>query len=91
MSVVRIYSAPTCPYCIAAERLFDNLGVEYSEIRIDRDPALRKRLMEENEGWRTVPMIFIGDRFIGGFTEVQNLQDDDRLMPLINESCLSNS
>ena len=28
----------------------------------------------ENNGWRTVPMIFIDDKFIGGFDDTNKLQ-----------------
>ncbi len=83
MNDVTIYSTATCPFCIAAKRLFDTLGVPYSEVRLDRDPELRMRLAEENQGWRTVPMIFIGDRFIGGFSEVRGLHQNGELRPMI--------
>ncbi|MEN8164895.1 MAG: glutaredoxin domain-containing protein [Acidobacteriota bacterium] len=85
MTPVTIYTTAVCPFCIAAKRLFDNLGVEFSEVRLDRDPALRMRLAEENDGWRTVPMIFVGDRFIGGFMEARNLHKEGRLLPVIGE------
>jgi glutaredoxin 3 len=44
------------------------------------------RLAEENEGWRTVPMIFIGDRMIGGFSEAKSLQQEGKLLELVNET-----
>ena len=83
MNDVTIYSTATCPFCIAAKRLFDTLGVPCSEVRLDRDPELRMRLAEENQGWRTVPMIFIGERFIGGFSEVRGLHQNGELLLLI--------
>jgi len=83
MNGVTIYTTAVCPFCIAAKRLFDNLGIEFSEVRLDRDPALRMRLAEENDGWRTVPMIFVGDRFIGGFVEARSLHKEGKLVPMI--------
>ncbi len=82
MTGVTIYSTAVCPFCIATKRLFDNLGIEFSEVRLDRDPALRVRLAEENNGWRTVPMIFVGDRFIGGFDEARSLHKEGKLLPM---------
>ena len=83
MTGVTIYSTAVCPFCIAAKRLFDNLDIEFSEVRLDQDPALRMRLAQENDGWRTVPMIFIGDRFIGGFVEARSLHKDGKLLPML--------
>jgi glutaredoxin 3 len=31
------------------------------------------RLSEENGGWRTVPMVFIEDKFVGGFDDTKAL------------------
>ena len=83
MTGVTIYSTAVCPFCIAAKRLFDNLGIEFSEVRLDRDPDLRMRLAQENNNWRTVPMIFVGDQFIGGFVEARSLHKDGKLLPLL--------
>ncbi len=85
MTGVTIYTTATCPVCIAAKRLFDNLGIEFSEVRLDLDPDLRMRLAEENDGWRTIPMIFIGDRFIGGFVEARSLHEEGKLLPMLGE------
>lgn len=42
------------------------------EIRVDRDPAKRKEMMA-NSGQRTVPQIWIGERHVGGFTDLRAL------------------
>lgn len=85
MTGVTIYSTTVCPFCIAAKKLLSKLEIEFSEIQLDRDPELRMRLAEENGGWRTVPMIFIGDRFIGGFIEVTDLHQEGKLLPMVGE------
>jgi glutaredoxin 3 len=38
---------------------------------------------EENQGWRTVPMIFVGERFIGGFKEARSLHKEGKLLPML--------
>ena len=83
MAEVKIYTTSVCPFCIAVKSLLNTLDVTFSEIRLDRDPALRLRLAEENNGWRTVPMVFVGDQMIGGFSEVKALHKDGRLLPLL--------
>ncbi len=83
---VRIYTRPWCAYCVAAMRLFDSLGVGYEEIHLDEHPGLRERLAERTSGWRTVPMIFVGERFIGGYTDAIELHRRDELLPLVRDA-----
>ncbi len=83
MSQVSIYTTAICPYCHAARRLLSGLGVEFEEIRLDGRPEERMRLSRENGGWRTVPMIFIGDRFVGGYSELRELHRSGELSRLL--------
>lgn len=83
MTGVTIYTTSVCPFCVAVKRLLDNLGIQFSEVRLDRQPGLRIRLAEENDGWRTVTMIFVGDQMIGGFSEVKSLHKQGKLLQMI--------
>jgi len=85
MSDVKIYTSRVCPYCNSAKALFKRLGVDYQEVGLDADPDLRARLSAENGGWRTVPMIFVNGKFLGGFDDVSALHDKGQLMPLVNQ------
>jgi glutaredoxin 3 len=84
MKQVKIYTTSICPYCESAKRLFKSLGVAYEEVSLEGRNEERTKLSEANGGWRTVPMIFIGDRFIGGFDDAKRLHDRGQLLPLIN-------
>jgi len=84
MKQVKIYTTSICPYCESAKRLFKSLGVAYEEVSLEGRNEERTKLSEANGGWRTVPMIFIGDRFIGGFDDAKRLHDRGHLLPLIN-------
>ncbi|MCD4748150.1 MAG: glutaredoxin [Thermoanaerobaculales bacterium] len=79
MNDVTMYTTSVCPFCIAAKQLLKSKKIEYREIELGADPHHRQRLMEENGGWRTVPMIFINDKFIGGFTELRTLSSNGGL------------
>jgi len=70
---VRIYTRRWCGYCFAARRLFTRLGVDFEEIALDGQRELRREVSERAGNWRTVPMIFVGDQFIGGYQEAANL------------------
>ena len=80
---VVMYSTAVCPYCVRAEQLLRQRGVEAIEkIRIDVDPALRNEMMERT-GRRTVPQIYIGDTHVGGFDDLSALDRAGGLMPLL--------
>ena len=70
---VMMYSTQVCPYCIQAERLLKQRGVEHIEkVLIDRDPARRQEMMERT-GRRTVPQIYIGETHVGGYDDLSKL------------------
>jgi len=82
-SKVTMYSTAVCPYCIRAEALLRQRGVqEIHKIRIDDNPAERDRMIEIT-GRRTVPQIFIGEQHVGGFDDLSALDRAGGLAPLL--------
>lgn len=67
-----MYTTPYCPYCVSAKRLLQREGIPYEDHDVSRDYELRQRVAAE-VSWRTVPMIFVDDAFVGGFTELDAL------------------
>jgi glutaredoxin 3 len=84
MQEIRVYTTVVCAYCAAAKRLLAQRGLPYLEIDLTSDQELRMKLSRENGGYRTVPMIFIGDRFIGGFDDLNALDKKGELMAIVN-------
>jgi glutaredoxin 3 len=82
MALVRMYTTRWCGYCVRAKALLEAHGVAYEEIDLGDDPAFRATLNELTGGW-TVPQILIGDRPIGGYTELWRLERDGRLDALL--------
>jgi glutaredoxin 3 len=81
---VRMYSSAICPYCIRAEHLLRNRGVnEIEKIRVDLSPERRDEMMEKTSR-RTVPQIFIGDIHVGGCDELVALDQAGKLLPLLS-------
>jgi len=77
-----MYSSPFCGYCAAAKRLLDGKSVEYEEIDVVFDPE-RRREMVERSGRHTVPQLFIGEKHIGGYRELSDLDSRGELDPLL--------
>lgn len=80
---VLLYSTAVCPYCVRAERLLESKGVTGIEkIRVDLDPEQRVVMMQKT-GRRTVPQIYIGDTYVGGFDDLYALDQAGGLDPLL--------
>jgi glutaredoxin 3 len=77
-----MYTTAWCGYCVRAKALLDARGISYEEIDLGDDPEFRTTLNELTGGW-TVPQILIGDRPIGGYTELWRLDRDGRLDALL--------
>lgn len=68
----KIYSKDDCPWCVRANKLLDDLEIQYQELKLGRDYGrddLRK-LVPENKPL-TVPQVFVYDTRIGGYEELK--------------------
>ena len=83
---ITMYSTATCPFCVRAERLLHARGVaDIDKVRVDLDPAVRARMVELT-GRRTVPQIYIGDTWVGGYEELAALDNAGKLAPMLVEA-----
>ena len=82
---IKIYSTQFCGYCVAAERLLQNKGVEYDLVKVDEDPKMFEHMMEIT-GRRSVPQIFIGERHVGGFDDLSALNQSGELDTLLESA-----
>lgn len=70
---VLMFATAVCPYCIRAERLLRAKGVaDIEKVRVDLEPERRREMMEKT-GRRTVPQIWIGERYVGGCDDLYAL------------------
>ena len=83
MAKVEIYTGALCGYCSAAKRLLGQKGVDFTEIKVDGDPAKRQEMMTRAHGGRTVPQIFINDMHIGGCDDLYELERAGKLATLL--------
>jgi len=80
---VVMYTTPSCPYCHAARALMEEKGVAYEEINVAGNPALRQEMAARSGGRRTVPQVFIGERHIGGYDDLDALDRSGQLDALL--------
>ncbi len=62
--------------------LLNQKGVEFDELRVDTDPALRRE-METRAHATSVPQIFIGEHHVGGCDDLFALDRNGELDPLL--------
>ena len=79
---IKMYSTRFCPYCMRARSLLESKHVDYTDIRVDARPALRRQ-MTELSGRRTVPQIWIGEYHVGGYDDLALLERQGRLDELL--------
>jgi glutaredoxin 3 len=79
---ITVYSTTWCTYCDRAKSLLKARGLEYTNVNLDDDPAFRGKLLELT-GRMTVPQIFVGERLVGGFTELRELDRSGKLTALV--------
>lgn len=80
MTQATLYIKETCPYCHAAVQLLNNKGVMYDAISVyDMSADEKEALAVKTNHYRTVPQIFIGETFIGGFDQLNKLNQSGEL------------
>ena len=75
---ILIYSKVPCPYCVSAKSFLDQRELVYKEIDLTGQPDEIEK-MKEKTGWRTVPIILINGKLVGGFTDLKALEDSGEL------------
>lgn len=79
-----MYCTALCPYCDRAERLLvrKGAGEQLVKIRVDKHPEELAEMFRITQR-RSVPQIFIGDRHVGGFDDLVELDMEGELDELL--------
>ncbi len=86
MPEITMYTTAICPFCVRAKKLLETKGVDVSkikEIRVDLEPEKRDEMIEKT-GRKTVPQIWIGETWIGGFDDLAKCDSDGKLESLLS-------
>lgn len=79
---VTVYTMDSCPYCERAKALLKQRGVNYSEVRVPMDDDAQWDALEKKTGMKTMPQILHGEKVIGGYTQLADLDRSDLLSSL---------
>ena len=72
-----------CNYCSAAKHLLNKKKITFTEIDIGTDSSKMQEMQERTKGARTVPQIFIGETYVGGYNELKALEVAGKLNSLL--------
>tara|TARA_X000001036_G_scaffold279599_1_gene259706 strand:+ start:34 stop:291 length:258 start_codon:yes stop_codon:yes gene_type:complete len=79
MKKVTMYTGDPCSFCDAAKALLKTKNVEIEEFDVWKDSAKAKEMLQRTNGARTIPQIFIGDKYIGGNDQLQKANRSGKL------------
>ena len=78
MAKIEIYTTSYCGYCDKAKNLLKSKNIDFTEIELKTQED-RINLVEKANGRKTVPQIFINDKLIGGYDDLNKLNLEKKL------------
>jgi glutaredoxin 3 len=78
-----VYIKESCPYCTRALALLKNKELDFESISVVGKDQLYEELKSKT-GHQTVPQIFIGETFIGGYKELSAFEATGELDRMLN-------
>uniref|UniRef100_A0A8D0DK50 Glutaredoxin-1 n=1 Tax=Salvator merianae TaxID=96440 RepID=A0A8D0DK50_SALMN len=87
---VVVFGKPGCPYCHKAMDLLNELRLkpghmEYVDLTARSDTNEIQNYFQQTTGARTVPRIFIGEKCIGGYTDLESLYRSGELKSMLEK------
>jgi glutaredoxin 3 len=82
MSEVVVYTTNACGFCARVKMLLKARKIEFREINIAGDPEAYVKLAKST-GMMTMPQVFVGEAFVGGYQETAEADRSGRLKELL--------
>jgi len=76
MAKIKVYSTPTCPYCLTLKEFLKEKGFEFEDIDVSKDEKALNEMIEKS-GQMGVPVVDIDGQIIVGF-------DREKISQLLN-------
>jgi glutaredoxin len=80
ISHVILYSKDNCGYCVKAKSLLNNLGLTYTEKKIENFLTTEALFEEIGKQVRSMPQIKINGELIGGYNQLIEYLMDKKLV-----------
>jgi glutaredoxin 3 len=80
LAKVAIYGAEYCSFCVKAKNLLLKNKVPINWVDVENEEGRKTLLdLQLRHNYKTIPMIFVNDAFIGGFTDLKAKLDNNEL------------
>lgn len=66
MAKIKVYSTPTCPYCVMAKNFLKQKKVQFEDVDVSKDRNAATEMIEKS-GQMGVPVLDINGKIIIGF------------------------
>lgn len=63
---IKVFSTPTCPYCIYLKNYLKEKGVKFEEIDLTKRPEMINKVVRKS-GHNGVPQMWVDDEVVVGF------------------------
>ena len=80
--LVTVYTTSFCGACLRVKTLLERRGIQFTEVSVEDHPDLREQLLAKS-GRRTLPQVYVGERYVGGADEMTALDQRGELLRLI--------
>ena len=80
ISQIIIYSKDNCGYCVKAKSLLNNLGLTYTEKKIENFLTTEALFEEIGKQVRSMPQIKINGNLVGGYNQLIEYLIDKKLV-----------
>lgn len=78
---------PQCGFSNMVVQILDHLGVEYRDVNVLADPAVRQGIKDFSD-WPTIPQLYVKGEFIGGCDIVREMFQTGELKTLFADNGL---
>ncbi len=75
---------PQCGFSATVSHILKQLGVNFKDVDILRDPELRQGIKEFSD-WPTIPQLYIKGEFVGGCDIVKEMFASGELQEMLKE------
>lgn len=82
MRTVTVCTQNFCPYCTQLKLFLKRLNIPFNEINLSDRPEDLQALKDETSFY-TLPQVFAGDDFLGGYDNIIELHQAGKLLRLI--------
>lgn len=65
---IKVYSTPTCPWCVAAKRYLASKNADFEDLDVSRNREAAMEMVQKS-GQRGVPVIEINGNIVVGFDQ----------------------